>query len=143
MRQLILAIALIALSGCGPVDAPNTIPGHYELKSRDVNVSLEVRADGTYTETVKYRTNGEENNSNRWKWAVNQVIFNDILLPEIDRLGPEHFFGPETAKRLNAHKTVQGTIQLDWSMAAEKVFGDIRLAPYPDNDLFFHKTGQQ
>ena len=129
---------LAALCGCGSVDSPDKLQGYYELTSGDIKISLNVRGDHSYTEIVTYTKGGEESSTNRWDWVVTGIVFHDLLLPEIDGIRPERFFGSETPERLHHHKTARGTDQLDWSLAGERLFGRTRLVPYPDADIFFY-----
>jgi hypothetical protein len=133
----------MALWGCGSVDSPDKLEGDYELKSDEVKIALNVRADHTYTETVKYAKGGQEASSNKWDWVTTGIVFRDILLPEIEAVSPETFFGSQTPARLHYHKTARGTAQLDWSFAGEKVFGRTRLTPYPNADVSFYRTSQR
>jgi len=139
---MVLAVILASFCGCRSIDSPDNLEGHYELKSKGLTISLDVRHDHTYTERVKYAKGSEEVSENAWLWVTTGIEFHDVLLPPVNGVRPEDFFGPETVSRLHSHRTAQETYQPDWSFAVETVFGDMRLAPYPDEEVFFSQTAQ-
>ncbi len=139
MRKVVLAGVCAVLVACGPIESPDKLYGHYELKSRSLIVTLIVNPNHSYIETIKYSTGSQENTTNTWQWTATGILFHDLLLPEIDGVRADADFGPETAGRVHLRKTDLGTNQMDWTMAGETIFGRTRLTPYSDEDMFFYR----
>jgi hypothetical protein len=80
-RTLILASLTVCLCGCGTINNEEEVYGSYELTSRDGKTVLDVAADHSYSETLRFSNRSEQNNSGHWRWRDGRVCLNALLVP--------------------------------------------------------------
>lgn len=135
MRKLGLLLIPLLLITCMPVRSERDLYGLYQLTRNAESVSVTIRPDHTYTQTVKRERGPSEMNSGHWVWNRHCVMLDAFLIP--DGSVPESLFQDTQTGKLIASKTKVGTYQFDWCLPAERgFFGITGLVINPDRDDF-------
>jgi hypothetical protein len=122
---------MACLCGCEAINNEKEVYGSYELTSRDGRILLEVAADHSYSETIRFSNRPEQRNSSRWQWRGGRVCFNALLVPRplmkmLEDIKP---------------KVVGDAYQLDYCIPAVKEYGKTMLEINPDTRENFVKVG--
>jgi hypothetical protein len=131
--KLILPSLMVWLCGCEAIKNENEVYGSYELTFRDGKILLDVAADHSYSETIRFSNQPEQKNSGEWQWRDGRVCFNALLVP---RPLMKVF---ENAKPWQP-KVIGGAYQLDHCIPAGKEYGKTILEINPDAPENFVKV---
>ncbi len=113
-----LGVLLISLVGCSVVENPIDLYGHYRMSLGNKSFALDLRRDGTYTETVTISQGRVRTTSNKWILRGSCTNFGSFLVPKESTP-----FGTPDA---------DGLVQSEWCLGPEKHFGKIVLILNPD-----------
>jgi len=146
MRSLVVYVLSILSLSCAVVSSPaplSEIPGRYEYHSGGVDIQLNVAANHTYNEVIKYSDGAQEASSNSWEGDVPCLRFDALIVPPLDGTkASDVSTTPPTAARVHLKRTQRGTDQLDWCLFGERFFGKVRLNIFPDSDAFLRKKSK-
>lgn len=135
MRKIGLLLIPLLLIACTPVRSERDVYGSYRLTRNAEVVSVTIRPDHTYTQTIDRVRGPSEMNSGHWVWNQQCLMLDGFLIPTGSV--PEDLFQGNQSKQGIAHKTKLGTYQFDWCLPTEKgFFGKTRLVINPDRDDF-------
>ncbi len=96
-----LFVACFALAGCSRKIDSTELIGKYAMKSKHAAQMLELKADGSYTETVTSPDGLETISSNRWYFlAGRDEPWVDLQLPDGDCF-------------LQVHRSIDGNLRLN------------------------------
>jgi hypothetical protein len=131
MRKLIPVWLLLCLCGCEAINDEKEVCGSYELTSRDGKIFLDVAADHSYSETIRFFNRPEQRNSGQWQWREGRVCFNALLVPRplmkmLEDIKP---------------KVVGDAYQLDYCIPAVKEYSKTMLEINPDTRENFVRVG--
>jgi hypothetical protein len=109
--------------------------GSYRLTRKAEIISVTIRPDHTYSESIERERGPSEMNSDHWIWDRHCVMLEGFLIP--NGSVPEDLFQDIQNRRGLARKTKFGTYQFDWCLPTERsLFGSTRLVINPDRDDF-------
>jgi hypothetical protein len=126
---ILLACVIVA---CRAVNSAAEVTGLYELRSGSQKITLAVRPDERFRETILFGTGLTETREGAWHWAFGGVSFEGLWVPES--------FAPDYIRRADS-KAKAGqpryTEPGHWSIKPEKHWGKTILPVFPDDDLNF------
>lgn len=130
MWKLIPIWLTVCLCGCEAIKNENDVYGSYELTSRDGKTLLDVTADHSYSETVRFSNGSEQKNSGHWQWRDGRVCFDALLVPRsvtkiLEEIKP---------------KVVGDAYQLDYCIPAVREYTKTILELNPDTRENFVKV---
>jgi len=130
---LILSSALVA---CYPVRSMPDVIGLYELKVGNDRISLDVSSDQSFTETIRWASGKVEQRTGKWYWNRSSVAFDRLWIPK--SFAPDYI---EAADAKSGSNQPKYTDPGNWSVSAEKHWGRVTLAVFPDADIYFRMVG--
>jgi len=133
--KITLITTMVCLLGCEAIKNENEIYGSYELTSSDAKILLDVSADHSYSEVIRFSNGSDQRNSGQWQWRDGRVCFTSLLVPT--PLMKDLF---EKAKPEEQPRVVGGAYQLDHCVPAGKEYGKTILEMNPDKPENFVKV---
>ena len=80
------ALLTLGLCGCLPINSERGVYGRYELRSPGATTYVDLRADHTWTETIRYASGAVQEKSGKWHWTESQtglpLCFEALFLPK-------------------------------------------------------------
>lgn len=134
-RSVATSLLLLALSGCTLNPSKADVIGKYELEgARAGRITLLLRADGSFVEDIRWKSNREEQRSGVWNLVGGNVSLSELWIPSD--------FAP--AEIVDDHKKNYGptpkfTDPGHWVLGAEKRWGVVFMPVFPDEDVEFRK----
>jgi hypothetical protein len=110
--------------------------GLYELKVGNDQISLDVASDQSFTETIRWASGKVEQRKGKWYWNRSSVAFDGLWIPK--SFAPDYI---EAADAKSGSKQPKYTDPGNWSVSAEKHWGKVTLAVFPDADIYFKMVG--
>ena len=138
-RSVIAALAVamvLTLNGCTLNPSKADVLGKYELKGTDAGrITLSLRGDGTYSESVISPSNREDHRSGTWTLSGGSVNLSELWIPK--EFAPDYIIKADERKSLPMPKYREPGY---WSLSAEKRWGVVFLTAFPDADIEFKRV---
>jgi len=137
LSMIVLAILCGALVACYPVRSKPDVVGMYELKVGNGRISLDVASDQSFTETIRWASGKVEQRTGKWYWNRSSVAFDVLWIPK--EFAPDDVIAVDKKVDTNQPKF---TDPGNWAMSAERHWGTVMLAVFPDEDVYFRMVGR-
>ena len=138
-RRVIAALAVamvLTLNGCTLNPSRADVLGKYELKGTDAGaITLSLRGDGTYSESIISPSNREDHRSGTWTLSGGSVNLNELWIPK--EFAPDYIIQADEQKSPPMPKYTEPGY---WSLSAEKRWGVVFLTVFPDDDIEFKRV---
>jgi hypothetical protein len=132
--SLLLVLAmLLLLNGCMMVRSESDVLGEYELRVGTGKIDLTISPDKKFSEKIIWPTGKAEKRSGNWSWARDGVSFDQLWIPP--EFAPEYILQAEASA--SANRQPKYTEPGHWYIRAEKHWGTVTLAVFPDADIDF------
>jgi hypothetical protein len=132
LLMAVLATLSSVLVACYQVKSKPEVIGLYELKVGQNQIDLDVSADESFTETIKWASGKVEKRIGRWYWNRGSIAFDSLWIPKP--------FAPDYINQADAQsgpKQPKYTEPGNWAVSAEKHWGTMTLTVFPDADINF------
>lgn len=127
-----LSVAFVlALASCSIPASREDLVGRYKLQEGSLRISLVLRGDGTYVETVDLTEGQRHEAKGNWTLSNGCVALSSFVLPEVMTRYPPVLESPHHIRELSARYTC---------LPAEKWFRNVNLVVDPDLGFAFKRT---
>ena len=127
-----LMLMCASLLGCYTVKSKPEVVGLYELNVGHDRINLDVAQDGAFAETILWSSGKTEKRTGKWYWNRGSVSFDNLWIPKA--FAPDYIAQADAQAVSNQPKYSEpGT----WAVSAERHWGTVRLAVFPDGDAYF------
>lgn len=130
----ITATACLLFYGCVPIQSGPKLAGTYVLQAGSQRITLELRLDQTFVETIQYDPAKTERRVGKWDWTANRIGLYDLWIPP--SFAPQYILTSDEKSGSSPKYTQPGY----WAIRAENHWGKVILPIFPDSDINFERT---
>ncbi len=130
-----VVVAGTALSACVPVRSNSDLVGTYELSLEHQKIRLELAANGSFTEIIRFESGKEEHQAGRWDWSNERLGLYGLWIPR--SFAPDYILKADSMAKVSTQKYAEPGY---WAIRPEKHWGRIVLSIFPDADINFERV---
>jgi hypothetical protein len=131
-----LSLLTVTLFGCAPVHSTTAVVGAYELRGDGDYIELKVLQDGTFTETIAFKSGATKQVSGKWQWDghTSNLSLDDLWIPK--EFCPDYILAADSESGQQPKYSAPG----HWVVSPEYQWGGVYIDIFPDADIGFKKT---
>jgi hypothetical protein len=130
--MIALAILSSALVACYPIRSKPDVVGRYELKVGNDRIDLDLASNESFTETIRWASGKVEQRTGKWYWNRSSVSLDGLWIPK--SFAPDYIKATDAKDGSNQPKYTEPG---NWAVSAERHWGTVTLAVFPDADIYF------
>jgi hypothetical protein len=120
----VLSICIGSLCSCFPVHSQSGAVGRYILGDGGQRIVLDVVADGSFTETITFRSGATQELTGKWSWSDGSISFDSLWIPKE--------FAPDYIGQTDSGSGVKYTEPGHWTISPEYHWGTVVLEVFED-----------
>jgi len=106
--------------------------GRYELKVGNDRIDLDLASNQSFTETIRWASGKVEQRTGKWYWNRSSVSLDGLWIPK--SFAPDYIKATDAKDGSNQPKYTEPG---NWAVSAERHWGTVTLAVFPDADIYF------